>query len=134
MQPYPNFCRPVYYVGLRLVISGSAHRLGCERPNQGPRFSAMTPGILGQKDENPMHVDLTWCDFHIHVHHLPLSRMNLGIAQHIGNRLVLFRDMEMDEQGYSPGATMRLGNISKYCELLFSEGFVVSGEDTPYGP
>ncbi|KAK4428647.1 hypothetical protein Salat_1164500 [Sesamum alatum] len=85
--------------------------------------------------------------------------------------------MEMDENGYSLGPTMRiwvsidvslplkralklrtgmeeehlvshsyerlpnccylcdrLGYIVKYCELLFFEGFVDPGEDTPYGP
>ncbi|KAL0411827.1 UNVERIFIED_CONTAM: hypothetical protein Slati_3772400 [Sesamum latifolium] len=52
-----------------------------------------------QVHENPMHVDLDWCDFHVHVHDLPLSKMNLGIATSIGNRLGRFKDMDMDDLG-----------------------------------
>ncbi|KAK4415468.1 hypothetical protein Salat_2654200 [Sesamum alatum] len=29
-------------------------------------------------DEDPMMFNLNWCDFHVHVHDLPLSKMNLG--------------------------------------------------------
>ncbi|KAK4431145.1 hypothetical protein Salat_0876600 [Sesamum alatum] len=32
--------------------------------------------------ENPMHVDLDWCEFYVHVRNFPLSRMNLGIHSH----------------------------------------------------
>ncbi|KAL0298088.1 UNVERIFIED_CONTAM: hypothetical protein Scaly_3073100 [Sesamum calycinum] len=49
-----------------------------------------------REDENPMHVDMDWCDFHIHVHDLPLNMMNLGVATLIGNRIGMYRDMETD--------------------------------------
>ncbi|KAK4435443.1 hypothetical protein Salat_0707700 [Sesamum alatum] len=31
-------------------------------------------------DENPMQVDLNWCEFHVQIHDLPLSHMTLPIA------------------------------------------------------
>ncbi|KAL0438998.1 UNVERIFIED_CONTAM: hypothetical protein Slati_2382800 [Sesamum latifolium] len=57
-------------------------------------------------DENPMHIDLSCCDFYVHVHDLPRSRMNLGVATLIGNHLGSFRDMEMDDEGCAWGATL----------------------------
>ncbi|KAL0435050.1 UNVERIFIED_CONTAM: hypothetical protein Sradi_0212900 [Sesamum radiatum] len=51
--------------------------------------------------ENPMKVDLEICDFHVHIHDLPLNMMNQGLASLIGNRLGLFRDMDGDEAGRS---------------------------------
>ncbi|KAL0355426.1 UNVERIFIED_CONTAM: LINE-1 retrotransposable element O protein [Sesamum radiatum] len=58
--------------------------------------------------ENPMHVALDECDFFVHVHDLPLSMMNLGIATLIGNRIGSFQDLEADDTGCSWGATMRI--------------------------
>ncbi|KAK4415858.1 hypothetical protein Salat_2693200 [Sesamum alatum] len=52
-------------------------------------------------DENSMNVNLNWCDFYVHIHELPLNWMNLGIAIHIGNKLGVFRDMEMDDTGHA---------------------------------
>ncbi|KAK4415504.1 hypothetical protein Salat_2657800 [Sesamum alatum] len=51
--------------------------------------------------ENPLQVDLNWCEFYVHIHDLPLSKMNLGTAMLIRNRLGRFRDMEMEESGHS---------------------------------
>ncbi|KAL0447659.1 UNVERIFIED_CONTAM: hypothetical protein Slati_1893800 [Sesamum latifolium] len=48
---------------------------------------------------NPMQVDLEWCGFFVHLHELPLSMMNVGVATLIGNRLGMFRDMETDDTG-----------------------------------
>ncbi|KAL0427978.1 UNVERIFIED_CONTAM: hypothetical protein Slati_2972600 [Sesamum latifolium] len=31
-------------------------------------------------NENPMQVELNWCEFHVHVHEFSLSKMNLRIA------------------------------------------------------
>ncbi|KAL0431153.1 UNVERIFIED_CONTAM: hypothetical protein Sradi_0741300 [Sesamum radiatum] len=59
-------------------------------------------------DENPMQVDLDWCDFFVHIHDLPLSKMNLGVATSIGNRIGKFRDMEMDDRGCAWGASLRI--------------------------
>ncbi|KAL0291267.1 UNVERIFIED_CONTAM: hypothetical protein Sangu_2538900 [Sesamum angustifolium] len=54
--------------------------------------------------ENPMQVTLEECDFFVHIHELPLSMMNLGVAILIGNRIGVFRDMEMDDSEYAWGA------------------------------
>ncbi|KAL0402306.1 UNVERIFIED_CONTAM: hypothetical protein Slati_4260500 [Sesamum latifolium] len=59
-------------------------------------------------DDNPIHVNLNYCDLYVHVHDLLLSRMNLGVATFIGNTLGLFWDMEMDDEGCSWGATLRI--------------------------
>ncbi|KAK4428665.1 hypothetical protein Salat_1166300, partial [Sesamum alatum] len=105
---------------------------------------------IGEK-ENPLRVDLDWCKFHVHMHELPLSMMNLGVATLIGNRIGRFRDMDMDDTGCAWGATLHLGvavnrlpnfcyfcgnlgHIAKYYELQFEEGFVDPGSDSPYGP
>ncbi|KAL0406668.1 UNVERIFIED_CONTAM: hypothetical protein Slati_3980700 [Sesamum latifolium] len=57
-------------------------------------------------NENPMSVNLNWCGFYVYVHDLPLIRMNLGISTHIGNRLGIFQDMEMDEAGRKWGDSL----------------------------
>ncbi|KAL0421003.1 UNVERIFIED_CONTAM: hypothetical protein Slati_3123200 [Sesamum latifolium] len=59
-------------------------------------------------NENPMTVDLDWCDFFVHVHDLPLSKMNFGMASCIGNSIGKFRDMEMDDSGRSWGGSLRI--------------------------
>ncbi|KAL0361023.1 UNVERIFIED_CONTAM: hypothetical protein Sradi_3786800 [Sesamum radiatum] len=60
------------------------------------------------KEENPMRVDLGWCDFFVNVHDLPLSMMNLGLATVIGNKLGTFHGMEMDKSRSSWGSTLRI--------------------------
>ncbi|KAL0385613.1 UNVERIFIED_CONTAM: hypothetical protein Sradi_2955600 [Sesamum radiatum] len=39
------------------------------------------------EEENPMKVDLDWCDFHVHIHDLPLGKMNKEMATFIGNQI-----------------------------------------------
>ncbi|KAL0378315.1 UNVERIFIED_CONTAM: hypothetical protein Sradi_3137000 [Sesamum radiatum] len=58
--------------------------------------------------DNPMHVDMDKCDFYVHVHDLPLNMMNLGVATLLGNRIGIFRDVEMDAAGCSWGASLRI--------------------------
>ncbi|KAL0463000.1 UNVERIFIED_CONTAM: hypothetical protein Slati_0187600 [Sesamum latifolium] len=60
------------------------------------------------ENENSMHIDLNWCEFHVHVHDLPLSKMNLGIATFIGNKIGKFKDLEMEPSGSTWGATLRI--------------------------
>ncbi|KAL0394735.1 UNVERIFIED_CONTAM: hypothetical protein Slati_4439700 [Sesamum latifolium] len=60
------------------------------------------------ENENPMQVNLNWCDFYVHVYDLPLSKMNMRIASFIGNKIGKFRDMDMDSEGTAWGATMRI--------------------------
>ncbi|KAL0392686.1 UNVERIFIED_CONTAM: hypothetical protein Sradi_2491400 [Sesamum radiatum] len=60
-------------------------------------------------------MDLNWCKFYVHVHDLPMSRMNLGIATFIGNKLGKFHDSEMDSAGCAWGATLRMNvTIDKF--------------------
>ncbi|KAK4438506.1 hypothetical protein Salat_0184900 [Sesamum alatum] len=61
--------------------------------------------------ENLLQVDLDWFNFYVHIHDLLLSKMHLGIATHIGNRVGKFYDMDMDEPGCS-GATFVCENRS----------------------
>ncbi|KAK4394548.1 hypothetical protein Sango_1609100 [Sesamum angolense] len=49
--------------------------------------------------ENPHNVDLDWCKFFIHIHDMPLSKMNLGVATIIGNKLGKLCDMDMENSG-----------------------------------
>ncbi|KAL0319627.1 UNVERIFIED_CONTAM: hypothetical protein Sradi_5224200 [Sesamum radiatum] len=67
----------------------------------------LIPKPIGEL-ENLMHVALDECDFFIHVHDLPLSMMNLGMATLIGNRIGSFQDLEADDTGCSWGATIRI--------------------------
>ncbi|KAL0456431.1 UNVERIFIED_CONTAM: hypothetical protein Slati_0982300 [Sesamum latifolium] len=53
-----------------------------------------------------MHVDLNWCEFYVHIHDLPLSKMNLGIASFIGNSIGKFRDLEMEDSGRAWGSSL----------------------------
>ncbi|KAL0355667.1 UNVERIFIED_CONTAM: hypothetical protein Sradi_4013600 [Sesamum radiatum] len=59
-------------------------------------------------DENPMHTNLDWCDFHVHAHDLPLSKMTRPVAQFIGNQIGLFKDVDMDDNGGVWGASLRI--------------------------
>ncbi|KAL0367135.1 UNVERIFIED_CONTAM: hypothetical protein Sradi_3603600 [Sesamum radiatum] len=59
-------------------------------------------------NENPMIVDLEWCDFFVHMHDLPLIKMNFGVASFIGNTIGKFRDMEMEDSGRSWGGSPRI--------------------------
>ncbi|KAK4424653.1 hypothetical protein Salat_1658900 [Sesamum alatum] len=56
-----------------------------------------------REHENPLQVNLELCDFHVHVHELPLSMMNLGVATLLGNRICWFRDLDMDDSGCAWG-------------------------------
>ncbi|KAL0451919.1 UNVERIFIED_CONTAM: hypothetical protein Slati_1170000 [Sesamum latifolium] len=44
-------------------------------------------------DENPMQVDLDWCNSFVQIHELQLILLNLSVATFIGNRIGKFRDM-----------------------------------------
>ncbi|KAL0449474.1 UNVERIFIED_CONTAM: hypothetical protein Slati_1503800 [Sesamum latifolium] len=50
-----------------------------------------------ESDENPMKPDLDWCDFHAHIHDLPLEKMNRDFAQFIGNQIGRFIDVDTDK-------------------------------------
>ncbi|KAK4421456.1 hypothetical protein Salat_2096200 [Sesamum alatum] len=107
--------------GQRLVLPGSLWHADLDSPpvvlgwvpplQQGYPWSFEKNIILlsgiGEK-ENPLQVDLDWCDFYVHVHELPFIMMNLGVATQIDNWIGRFRDMDMDDTGCSWGAALRL--------------------------
>ncbi|KAL0433393.1 UNVERIFIED_CONTAM: hypothetical protein Slati_2673600 [Sesamum latifolium] len=94
--------------------------------------------------------------FFVHVHDIPLSMMNLGVARLIGDRLGGFRDMDADESGCSWGASLRIrvsidvtkplkrvlklkspsGNelLTNYAKFDYEDGFQDPANSTPYGP
>ncbi|KAK4430910.1 hypothetical protein Salat_0852900 [Sesamum alatum] len=49
--------------------------------------------------ENPALVDLNRCEFHIHIHGLPIGKMTQEGVTWIGNRLGKLIEMEMDSNG-----------------------------------
>ncbi|KAL0325214.1 UNVERIFIED_CONTAM: hypothetical protein Sradi_5090700 [Sesamum radiatum] len=65
-----------------------------------------------------MHVDLDWCEFFIHVHDFPLSKMNREVASFIGNSLGKFRDMEMDGYGRAWGSSLHIRIINMTQPLI----------------
>ncbi|KAL0410750.1 UNVERIFIED_CONTAM: hypothetical protein Slati_3664700 [Sesamum latifolium] len=70
-------------------------------------------------DENPMHVDINWCEFFVHVHDLPLSKMTMKIAALIGNKIGRFRDLELEESGRVWGASLRIRVVIDVTQPLF---------------
>ncbi|KAL0410569.1 UNVERIFIED_CONTAM: hypothetical protein Slati_3646600 [Sesamum latifolium] len=85
-------------------------------------------------NENPLDVDLNWCEFFVHIHNLPLSKMNLGVATLIGNKLGKFCDMDMEESGRAWGASLSIRVAINVTNPLIRALRVRSGEETPYGP
>ncbi|KAL0326615.1 UNVERIFIED_CONTAM: hypothetical protein Sangu_1739500 [Sesamum angustifolium] len=66
--------------------------------------------ILEQVGNNdrPEEVCLDWCPFTVFVHDLPLPRQTRDIAEHIGNKLGQFIDMELSEQGHNWSSAWKL--------------------------
>ncbi|KAL0456756.1 UNVERIFIED_CONTAM: hypothetical protein Slati_1014800 [Sesamum latifolium] len=58
--------------------------------------------------EDPTAVDLTWCEFHIHIHGLSLRKMTKEVAAFIGNRLGKFKEVEADDNGEVWGSSVRI--------------------------
>ncbi|KAK4424621.1 hypothetical protein Salat_1655700 [Sesamum alatum] len=74
---------------------------------------------------DPIHVDLNWCDFVVHVHDLPLSKMMEGVVRHVGNCLGLFKELETDEHGHAWGGNTSYAGCSQY-QLFAHPGFKTS--------
>ncbi|KAL0426829.1 UNVERIFIED_CONTAM: hypothetical protein Slati_2857700 [Sesamum latifolium] len=58
--------------------------------------------------DDPKWVDLSHCDFHIHVHGLPLGKMTKEMASFIGNKLGQFKDVDLDSKGDVWGTSIRI--------------------------
>ncbi|KAL0457840.1 UNVERIFIED_CONTAM: hypothetical protein Slati_0411200 [Sesamum latifolium] len=54
-----------------------------------------------EEDENPADVELTWCDFHVRIHGLPLGKMTKEIAGFIGSKIGCLRELGHIRNGVS---------------------------------
>lgn len=55
-----------------------------------------------------MHMDLYWCNFHMHVHDLPIGKMSRNMAEFIRNQVGIFREVDMESNGGVWDFSMRL--------------------------
>ncbi|KAL0431916.1 UNVERIFIED_CONTAM: hypothetical protein Sradi_0817600 [Sesamum radiatum] len=59
------------------------------------------------ENENPADVDLTWCEFHVRIHGLPIGKMNPDIACFIGSKIGRLNDLDQNRDPNSEGLYMR---------------------------
>ncbi|KAL0462101.1 UNVERIFIED_CONTAM: LINE-1 retrotransposable element O protein [Sesamum latifolium] len=89
------------------------------------------------EEDDPVVVDLSWCEFFIRIHGLPLGKMTTKMARFIGGKIApnysgdIFSYERLPNFCYLYG---RIGHISKWCESRFQSGFVDPGDNLPYGP
>ncbi|KAL0307377.1 UNVERIFIED_CONTAM: putative mitochondrial protein [Sesamum calycinum] len=85
---------------------GVEEESGFGRLSVGFDKNVLVLSCIGE-NENPMQVDLNWCEFHVHVNDLPLSKMNLGIAIFIGNEdLTATKERRANEQNLKKKNTL----------------------------
>ncbi|KAL0346378.1 UNVERIFIED_CONTAM: putative mitochondrial protein, partial [Sesamum calycinum] len=53
-------------------------------------------------------INLDLCEFHVHIHGLPLGKMTKEIATFIGNKLGKFKDVDLDGNGEVWGSSVRM--------------------------
>ncbi|KAL0347721.1 UNVERIFIED_CONTAM: hypothetical protein Scaly_1788100 [Sesamum calycinum] len=60
--------------------------------------------------DDPKLIDLNWCDFHIHIHihGLPLGKMNQDVASYIGRKLGKVKEVDRDSSGDIWGSSVRI--------------------------
>ncbi|KAL0326477.1 UNVERIFIED_CONTAM: hypothetical protein Sangu_1725700 [Sesamum angustifolium] len=58
--------------------------------------------------DDPKLIDLNWCDFHIHIHGLPLGKMNQDVASYIGRKLGKVKEVDKDSSGDIWGSSVRI--------------------------
>ncbi|KAL0442467.1 UNVERIFIED_CONTAM: hypothetical protein Slati_1969400 [Sesamum latifolium] len=58
--------------------------------------------------DNPAEVDLTWCEFQVRIHGLPLGEMTPAIAQFIGGKIGRLLESDQTKDPKSWGSFMRL--------------------------
>ncbi|KAL0297736.1 UNVERIFIED_CONTAM: hypothetical protein Sradi_6825700 [Sesamum radiatum] len=59
-----------------------------------------------ETEDDPNLIDLNWCEFHVHIHSLPLEKMTQDIAAFIGNRLGKFEEVDLDRIGEVWGSSV----------------------------
>ncbi|KAK4416896.1 hypothetical protein Salat_2515100 [Sesamum alatum] len=109
--PGGHFLLPFSY-----IIDKNRALVGCPRSFEHNLLILNSISI----DANPMLVDLGWCEFHVQVHDLPLSQMNLEVATLIGNRIGQFKELELDEHGHPGRAFLRIRVALDAAESLLS--------------
>ncbi|KAK4411758.1 hypothetical protein Sango_0248800 [Sesamum angolense] len=92
-----------FFVVGRLVTSKSFHPEALHTTLR----AAFNPVRL-EVDDNPKQVDLSRCDFHIHIHGLPLGKMKKEVTAFIGNKLGQFKDVDIDSKGDIWGSSVRI--------------------------
>ncbi|EPS57136.1 hypothetical protein M569_17686, partial [Genlisea aurea] len=58
--------------------------------------------------ENPYAINLSWCDFHVKVHNLPLVSIKGETAEYLGNEIGLFREAEIPRNGFVGDNKLRM--------------------------
>ncbi|KAL0445033.1 UNVERIFIED_CONTAM: hypothetical protein Slati_2226000 [Sesamum latifolium] len=58
--------------------------------------------------DDPAEVDLSFCDFHVRIHGLPLGKMTSDIASFIGGKVDRLKDFDLSKGPESWGSFMRL--------------------------
>ncbi|KAK4437869.1 hypothetical protein Salat_0120900 [Sesamum alatum] len=71
-----------------------------------------------EASDDPNVVDLDWCDFHVHIHGLPLGKMTKEIAAFIGNRMGRYKDVDLDSKGDLWGSSVRIRAAIKVTQPL----------------
>ncbi|KAL0407264.1 UNVERIFIED_CONTAM: hypothetical protein Slati_4040300 [Sesamum latifolium] len=61
-----------------------------------------------EASDDPLSIDLNCCDFHVHIHGLPLGKMTKEIASFISNRLGRFKEVELDKNGEAWGSSVHI--------------------------
>ncbi|KAK4434848.1 hypothetical protein Salat_0647700 [Sesamum alatum] len=93
------------------LISHKSFHLNAKRVLENSPW-AYEKGLLVLKlvslEENPMQVDLDWCDFHVHIHHLPLGKMTKDIGEFIGNKIGQFKEVDMENSTTIWGSSLRI--------------------------
>ncbi|KAL0446259.1 UNVERIFIED_CONTAM: hypothetical protein Slati_1753800 [Sesamum latifolium] len=61
-----------------------------------------------EAEDNPSTIDMDWCEFHIHIHGLPLGKITRDVCAFIDNKLGRFKDMDSDDNGAVWGSSVRI--------------------------
>ncbi|KAL0325207.1 UNVERIFIED_CONTAM: hypothetical protein Sradi_5090000 [Sesamum radiatum] len=87
------------------------------------------------EDENPLEVDLNWCQFYVHVHDLPLRLMTREAAEDIGYRLgqELTAALAYERLPNFCYICAIMGHIMRDCPLEVGGKGTEGGEDLRYG-